>query len=133
MVEYASFQSVLTHWLSEKRHKSGTPIVLVGTKEELRNDGHTKLSLGQRYRKVPVAEADAVRVAPVNWCGRLCANRSFRTKLVGRDSVVAHCLTSAVCHWGAFALESLESVLACLAFPIGVLICVSSVFLCPCM
>ncbi|XP_050407250.1 cell division control protein 42 homolog [Patella vulgata] len=63
VVSPTSFKNVLEKWVPEiKKHSPKTPIVLVGTQGDLRNDVQVLIELA-RYQEVPVSETDALHLA----------------------------------------------------------------------
>uniref|UniRef100_A0A0L8H8T6 Rho-related GTP-binding protein RhoU n=2 Tax=Octopus bimaculoides TaxID=37653 RepID=A0A0L8H8T6_OCTBM len=59
----SSFHNILDKWLPEVRqHSPKTPIILIGTQCDLRNDVKILIELA-RYKEAPIAEADAQRLA----------------------------------------------------------------------
>ena len=61
LVNPASFENVLLKWYPEVRHFSDAPLILVGTKLDLRDDGKTIEQL-KKSNLVPVTNCDGLKM-----------------------------------------------------------------------
>ncbi|KAH7678391.1 small GTPase Rac protein 1 [Aphelenchoides avenae] len=67
IVNPASYENVRAKWHPEiAHHCSGTPVMLVGTKMDLRDDPEVCIQL-QKRRLAPITHAQGVQMAKGNW------------------------------------------------------------------
>jgi len=94
VVNYPSFVNVKDRWYTEiKHHCPNTPIILVGTKTDLREDPATLEELAKQEKK-PITQADADAMAKE--LGALCALECSALSTNGLKNVFDQALTSVV-------------------------------------